>query len=139
MVHSKSTTQIDVGKFIQGYGDNTRYELIDGELIDMESTGIHEQVSALISRKLNVEIDRLELPYFIPHRCLLQPLSKITAFRPDVIILDENALQKEPLWLREPVITNAETVMYSALVSALRLRNVDVLSVGAVKMLSRSD
>jgi Uma2 family endonuclease len=110
MVQLKSTSQIDVRAFIEKYGDNARYELIDGELIDMEPTGIHEQVSALISRKLNVEIDRLELPYFIPHRCLLQPLSTITAFRPDVMVLDEIALKKEPLWLREPVITNGETV-----------------------------
>jgi Uma2 family endonuclease len=102
------TTQTGIN--LQQYGDDTRYELIDGELIDMEPTGLHEQVAALISRKLNVEIDRQNLPYFIPHRCLLQPLTTMTAFRPDIIVLDETALTKEPLWTREPIITNGETV-----------------------------
>ncbi len=49
---------LTVDEFITGYGDRDQYELIDGELIKMETTGPHEQVSALIGRKLNVEIDR---------------------------------------------------------------------------------
>jgi len=31
--------------FIARYEDNERYELIDGELIDMEPTGPHEEVA----------------------------------------------------------------------------------------------
>ena len=33
-------------EFIARYGDNERYELIDGELIDMEPIGPHEEVSS---------------------------------------------------------------------------------------------
>ena len=55
-------------EFISQYGDQDRYELIDGELVDLEPTGLHEQVIGFIARKLNVEIDRLDLPYIIPHR-----------------------------------------------------------------------
>ena len=65
MILSTTQTGISPEEFIVQYGDNQRYELIDGDLIDMEPTGPHEQVAALISRKLNVEIDRLNLPYFI--------------------------------------------------------------------------
>lgn len=50
-------------EFIVCYGDNAGYELIDGELIEMEPTGLHEQVAALIGRKLNVEIDCQDAPY----------------------------------------------------------------------------
>ena len=32
-------------EFVAEYGDNPRYELIDGELRDMEPTGPHETVS----------------------------------------------------------------------------------------------
>ncbi|MEH2011773.1 MAG: hypothetical protein V7K65_09640 [Nostoc sp.] len=32
-------------EFIAQYGDNTRYELIDGQLRDMEPTGPHEAIS----------------------------------------------------------------------------------------------
>jgi Uma2 family endonuclease len=110
MMQSVTITGINIDEFIAQYGDNDLYELIDGELIKMEPTGIHEQVAALISRKFNVEIDRQNLPYFIPHRCLIKPLSSVSAFRPDVIILDENTLANEPLWTREPVITLGTTI-----------------------------
>jgi Uma2 family endonuclease len=110
MVQLGTTIGIDVDRFIAQYGDDNRYELIDGELIEMEPTGPHEQVAALISRKLNVEIERQGLPYFIPHRCLIRPLGMISAFRPDVVVLDEQALGQEPLWLREPVVTHGTTV-----------------------------
>lgn len=110
MVSSVVKTGISFDEFIAQYGDDTRYELIDGELIEMEPTGPHEQVAALVSRKLNVEIDRLELPYFIPHRCLIQPLGPATAYRPDVVVLDELLLDHEPLWTREPVMTMGATV-----------------------------
>jgi len=107
-----STTQIGLSleEFIGRYGDEENYELIDGELIEMEPTGRHEQVAAFISRKLNVEIDRLNLPYFIPLRCLISPLSSASAFRPDLVLLDETQLEEEPLWKREPVITMGKTV-----------------------------
>lgn len=105
MVRSIAPTGLSWEEFVTQYGDNERYELIDGELIDMEPTGPHEQVAALISRKLNVEIDRGDLPYFIPHRCLIRPLGIASAFRPDVVVLDSDALASEPLWNREPVVT----------------------------------
>jgi hypothetical protein len=99
--------------FIAQYGDRDaakqplreRYELIDGELIDMEPTRPHEEVAAFILRKVNVEIDRLSVSWFTPTRCLIKPLGTTTAFRPDVFILDKAALKNEPLWQDEPVIT----------------------------------
>jgi len=54
--------------FVTQYGDDEHYELIDGELIDMEPTGSHEQVAGLINCELNFEIRRLKLPYLIPLR-----------------------------------------------------------------------
>ncbi|MBC6481652.1 MAG: Uma2 family endonuclease [Hormoscilla sp. GM7CHS1pb] len=105
MVKSIASTGLSWEEFVAEYGDNERYELIDGELIDMEPTGPHEQVAALIGRKLNVEIERGDLPYFIPYRCLIRPLGIASAFRPDVVVLDSEALVSEPLWNREPVVT----------------------------------
>lgn len=101
---------ITFDEFISQFGDDDRYELIDGELFDMEPTGPHEQVAGLINRKLNVEIDRLDLPYFIPMRCIIRPLGNTSAFRPDVVLLDRVALNAEPLWQREPVITLGTSV-----------------------------
>lgn len=101
---------LTVDEFITHYGDNERYELIDGELIDMEPTGTHEQVAAFVGRKLNVEIDRQDDSYFIPHRCLIKLLGTATAFRPDVIVLDQTQLVNEPLWQKQPIITLGSSI-----------------------------
>lgn len=107
------STSLTFEEFVLRYGDDDRYELIDGELIDLEPTGYHEQVVAFVGRKLNVEIDlfeksaeadREDAPYFILQRCLIKPLGTAIAFRPDVIVLDQTALSNEPLWPREPII-----------------------------------
>ena len=97
--------------FIKEYGSDSRYELADGELIDMEPTGPHETVAGKLTSKLNIEIDRQQLPWVIPTRAILRPFTNVaTARRPDVIVLDELALGQEPLWQREPVITLANSV-----------------------------
>ncbi|MEM8830375.1 MAG: Uma2 family endonuclease [Cyanobacteria bacterium P01_G01_bin.19] len=97
-------------EFNLSYGDDNRYELIDGELVEMEPTGLHEQVTAFVGRKLNVEIDRLNLNWFIPHRCLIKLLGTETAFRPDLILLDRTELINEPLWQQEPIITLGSSI-----------------------------
>jgi Uma2 family endonuclease len=96
---------LSLREFIDHYGDSDRHELIDGELIDMEPTGPHEQVAAFVGRKLNVAIDQQNVPFFIPYRCLIKILGTETAFRPDLIVLDQTQLVHEPLWQQEPVIT----------------------------------
>ncbi len=105
-----NTGSLNFEAFIADYLDDVRYELIDGELIDLEPTGLHEQVAGLINRKLNVAIELLNLPWFIPMKCLIKPLGQNTAFRPDVVILDQTALANEPLWKTEPVITLGKSV-----------------------------
>jgi Uma2 family endonuclease len=122
MIQLASKT-INIEQFITKYGDNERFELIDGELVEMEPTGAHEQVAAFISRKLNVEIDRQEQPYFIPHRCLIKLLGTQTAFRPDIILLDQRSLVNEPLWQNEPVITQGETIQLIAEIVSTNWQN----------------
>jgi Uma2 family endonuclease len=100
--HLKSLT---VDEFILQYGDHDRYELIDREIFDLEPTGLHEEVTAFALRKINVEIDRSDLAWFAPSRCLIKLLGTNTAFRPDVIVLDKVAIESEPLWKNEPIIT----------------------------------
>lgn len=97
-------------EFNLNYGDDSRYELIDGELTLRSQTGLHEQVTAFIGRKLNVEIDRLNFNWFIPHRCLIKLLGTETAFRPDLMVLDRNRLIDEPLWQKEPIITLGSSI-----------------------------
>jgi Uma2 family endonuclease len=49
---------LSLEEFISQHGDNTRYELIDGELRDMEPTGPHEAVAGSIAGRIYVEIFR---------------------------------------------------------------------------------
>ena len=101
---------LSADSFIAKYGDTPQYELIDGELIDLEPTGLHEQVAALIGRKLNIAIDQQNAPFFIPYRCLIKLLGTETAFRPDVIVLDQSQLHQEPLWQQEPIICLGQSI-----------------------------
>ncbi len=98
-------------QFIAEYGNNPRYQLIDGELRDMEPTGPHEEVSGNIAGRLYGEILRTHFNWFIPKTCLIKPpAAEATALRPDVIVLDKVKLNQEPLWQKEPIICNGHTI-----------------------------
>ncbi len=102
-------------QFIAEYGDNPRYELIDGELRDMEPTGPHEEVSGNIAGRIYAEILRTNFNWLIPKTCLIKPLAaEATALRPDVIVLDKAKLNQEPLWQKEPIICNGNTIQLVA-------------------------
>jgi Uma2 family endonuclease len=97
--------------FLTGYQDQTRYELADGELIDMDPTGPHETVSGKLATKIGIAIITEQLPWFIPRTCLIRPFSDTaTARRPDIVVLDETALGNEPFWEKEPVITLGRSI-----------------------------
>ncbi|MBD2510570.1 Uma2 family endonuclease [Nostoc muscorum FACHB-395] len=98
-------------EFIAQYGDNTRYELIDGQLRDMEPTGLYEAVAGSIAGRIYVEIFNSNFNWLIPKTCLIKPpAAEATALRPDVIVLDKAELSKEPLWSKEPIICNGSTI-----------------------------
>lgn len=105
------TKLLTVEQFIADYGDDFRYELADGELIDMEPTGPHETVSGKLAVKIGIAITNAQHPWFIPRTCLIQPFADIaTARRPDILVLDETRLDREPLWQREPIITLGRSI-----------------------------
>lgn len=83
--------------FLAHYGQDPRYELIDGELRDLEPTGPHELVAGKLAGYLFSEILRLNQRWTMPKNCLIcPPAAMATALRPDVIVLDEVALATEP-------------------------------------------
>ncbi|MEM9450507.1 MAG: Uma2 family endonuclease [Cyanobacteria bacterium P01_E01_bin.6] len=110
MVYTPNKT-LTFEEFLNHYGDNPTYELIDGELRNMEPTGSHEIIAGKASGRLFAEILRLHLSWAIPRTCLIKPpATEATALRPDVIVLDEELLPKEPVWQTEPVITLGESI-----------------------------
>ncbi len=106
-----STKLLTLEAFLTQYRDNPRYELADGELIDMEPTGPHETVGGKLATQIGIAIITEKLPWFIPRTCLIRPFSDTaTARRPDIVVLDETVLSNEPLWEQEPVITLGRSI-----------------------------
>jgi Uma2 family endonuclease len=111
-------------EFLARYGGNNRYELIDGEVFDLEPTGQHEEVAAFITAKICVQIDGTGLPWFVLQRGLLRPSNMgMTAFRPDVAVVDRDELSKELLWSDQSILTLGSSIKLVAEVVSSNWQN----------------
>ena len=91
-----------------GYG---RFELHNGEIIKVQPTGTYEKVAGFLASKLSVYIEGLNLPFFIPRQGLIKAIdSDKSAYIPDVMVLDDNAMENEPLWNKRSTITQGTSV-----------------------------
>ena len=92
------TKLLTCAEFIFQYGNNPRYELADGEVIDIKPIGLDEAVGGKLATELGIAITHAELPWFMPRTCLICPFAETaTARRPDIVVLDETVLHHEPL------------------------------------------
>jgi Uma2 family endonuclease len=97
--------------FLEWYPeDGKRYELISGQVVEMRPIGDHEEISGLLTRKIDREIETLNLPYFIPKTCCVKPSGNEDGYIPDVIVLDRPQLQNEPLWKKASTIIYGNSV-----------------------------
>lgn len=104
---------LNFDEFLACYGSDKRYELIDGEVFDLEPTGQHEEVAAFITTKICVEIDRLGLPWFVLQRGLFRPANVgMSAFRPDIAVVDRTEISKEPLWENQSILTQGSSIKF---------------------------
>ncbi|BAY21348.1 hypothetical protein NIES2100_10990 [Calothrix sp. NIES-2100] len=104
---------ITFDEFIAWYPENSgvRYELHNGEIAEMsQPTGKHEKVKGFLVRKLSVEFDRLNLPYFIPNQAIVKPPARESGYFPDVLIVNDAALGSEPLWEKSSTIINGVSI-----------------------------
>ncbi len=116
--------QLSFDEFLARYGGDNRYELIDGEVFDLEPTGLHEEVAAFITTKVCVEIDKIDLPWFVLQRGLLRPSHlNMTAFRPDVAVVDRDELSKELLWSNQSILTLGSSIKFVAEVVSSNWQN----------------
>jgi Uma2 family endonuclease len=111
-------------EFLTHHGDNNRYELIDGEIFDLEPTGPHEEVAAFITTKVCVQIDGMGPRWFVLQRGLLRPSSiGMTAFRPDVAVVDRAELTQEMLWSEQSILTLGRSIKFVAEVVSSNWQN----------------
>jgi Uma2 family endonuclease len=97
--------------FLATYGEDDRYELLNGSLIDLDPTDHHEATLAYLDQQLDREVDRAPLALLHPYGCLITPGIPHTAFRPDILILDRAELDAEPkLWAKDPIVSRPTTI-----------------------------
>ncbi|MCY7333024.1 MAG: Uma2 family endonuclease [Pseudanabaena sp. CAN_BIN31] len=115
---------LNFDEFLVRYRDDNRYELIDGDVFDLEPTGLHEEVAAFITTKVCVQIDQMGLPWFVLQRGLIRPANiGMTAFRPDVAVIDRHELSKEPIWSEQSILTLGSSIKFVAEVVSSNWQN----------------
>jgi len=99
-------------EFANWIPEDKRYELHDGVVIEVaQPIGKHENVFAFLSRKINVQIDSLNLPYIIPAKVLVKPDGKDSAYLSDVLVLDRRNLKNEALYEKESTVSQSESII----------------------------
>lgn len=83
-------------EFLEWKPDGGRYELHDGMIVEMQPVGEHEEINAFLARKLNVEFERLALPYLIPKQALVKVADRESGYSPTVLVVNQKNLSSEP-------------------------------------------
>lgn len=98
--------------FLDWYPDEGgRFELRDGVIFAMQATGTHERVAGFLALELGFEIRRLNSPFFIPRQAIVKGFdSDCSGFIPDVMVIDANLVQDEPLWKLRSTIIKGQTI-----------------------------
>ncbi len=105
--------RVNFDEFIDWYPENSeqRYELHEGVIVEMpKPQGKHSEIAGFLNGSLFVEIARLKLPLFIPRECIVRSLDGESGYEPDVIVLDRQAVNHEPRWANESIITAGASV-----------------------------
>ncbi|NEP43222.1 MAG: Uma2 family endonuclease, partial [Okeania sp. SIO2H7] len=67
--------------------------------------------AGFLALELGAEIKRLNLPFFIPRQGLIKAIdSDKSAYIPDVMVLDDNAMENEPIWNKRSTITQGTSI-----------------------------
>ena len=103
--------QLTFEQFLEEYGGNPDYELVNGEVIPMDPTGPHEIVIANLLMKLVMAIAQTGKPWRPLQNCPVKPfLDRDTARRPDLAIVDAAALSKDPSWQKQAALLNPKPI-----------------------------
>jgi len=108
------TKQVIFDEFIDWLPENSegRYELHHGVIVEMpKPTGKHSNVTGFLIEELVLNIIQIGKRgiWTIPRESIVKPKGE-SGYEPDIIVLDQEALSKEPRWERESIIENAASV-----------------------------
>ncbi|MEO1147729.1 MAG: Uma2 family endonuclease [Cyanobacteria bacterium J06638_22] len=97
-------------EFIAWKPDGSCYELHNGTPIKMQPRGDHEEVISFLNAILVLEIQRLGRPFLLPKQALVKLPEEDTAYLPDVLLINRDALGDEPLWQKASTVTRGVSV-----------------------------
>ncbi|KYC35457.1 hypothetical protein WA1_06425 [Scytonema hofmannii PCC 7110] len=98
-------------EFLKTQPENIRYELYDGDIIQMpQPKGKHEEIIAFLAAILGYEFVRLKLKYGISNKALVQPENKHSGYFPDILVMNLSNLVNEPRWQEESILTQHESI-----------------------------
>ena len=98
-------------EFLEEQPENIRYELHDGNIIQMPPpVGDHEQIVAFLVGILVLEYTRRKCPYGIPKTAMVKPENKASGYYPDVMLLNFPNLVNEPRWAKESTVSFAASI-----------------------------
>ena len=103
---------ISIDQFLDWYPESSQscYELRRGVIVQMpKPKGKHSEIAGFVIKQLNLVIDEMRVPYFIPRECIIK-ISKDTGYEPDVTVIKQPNLVNENLWEKASVIENGESV-----------------------------
>jgi Uma2 family endonuclease len=88
-----------------------RYELLDGEIIEMpKPRGKHSEIAGSIIAELNFVIRQAQLSYIIPRELIIKSIDGRSGYEPDIAVLDQTMLHQEPNWETGSIITQGCSV-----------------------------
>ena len=101
---------ITFDEFLEWKPENGHYELHRGAIVEMQTTGKHEEVVDFLQTELTLETRRLQLPYRFPRNALVKSPSQETGYLPDILVVKRDALALEPLWQKFSTITQGSSI-----------------------------
>ena len=108
---NKLVTFDEFVNFLQSQPENIRYELYDGEIIQVPlPTGDHEEIIAFLVNILVSEYRKLNLNYGIPKTVLVKPANKKSGYFPDIPLVNLPNLVNEPYWKKESTVSNPDSI-----------------------------
>ncbi|MGB5968528.1 MAG: Uma2 family endonuclease [Spirulinaceae cyanobacterium] len=113
-------------EFIAWYPEQSEYhyELYKGTIVEMpKPTGEHSEISGFLSLELGIQCRRNQQSCFVPKECVVKPFRDYSGYEPDVIVLDRQALNKEPYWSTGSIITIGTSVRLIVEVVSSNWRN----------------
>jgi Uma2 family endonuclease len=106
------TTFDEFVDFLQAQPESVRYELYDGEIVQMpQPKGKHEEILGFLVKIIMGECLRLKLNYFVPNKGLVRAENRQSGYYPDVLLLNLASLVNEPRTSDESIVSKSESIV----------------------------